>query len=285
MELYKIVKNMGDMRLNINGYKIAIFSELICKYSNTLKMIKERDGLDKVINIELCDVIKHVHVDALFYNLYILDGKEIDALKYSVMISETKGRSGALWTTTKLAFDLLTAYLCIDIKSHCHIDTDNMLPNFMTKKPWNPNGLDKQCNDARYTYRFIREMYDGDKYEEPLLLLRGFDIDYEGEDDEDDEEAEKQAWYKVYEMCIELRPKPRILAIYEECKDISRGTLHAALALPRAQRYICDVIGRADIPVIERISLWYELIMEADKQFKECIKSYLSDMIPPPKND
>jgi hypothetical protein len=277
MELYKVIKNIGDMRLNINGYEIAVLSELICRYSKTLKMIKERDGLDKVIDIKLCDIVKLHHVDALFCNLYQLDddNKKIRKRQFVKLAEDISKKTNEPKTISMLALDLLIDYLCIDIISMFRYQWDsddynpNILSEFLVKTPYYYNGIDN-CNTiaALKTCEFIKRMYQYDNQNRGTPLWKVYD---ENDTDIND-------WYELYEEVRAMMPIPQCIPMSDKAL-YSRDIMNAASSSIRASGYICDILKDADAPAVERIALWYNIIINADANVKKHMKIFIDSRL------
>jgi hypothetical protein len=267
MELYRLTKNMGDMRLNINGYEIAVFSEHMCKFSETLRMIKERDGLDNVITINLCSIVEPQHVDALFSNLYKLNEAKdwIYSDKYTSIVNKLPNK---YYLVNVLAIDLLIEYLCIDCIKDYNRDgygvTDNTMMEFLTGIPYNPMLNIGDYIHRKITCKIVSRMYGYDLRESPLRETY------------DKSEVNNNDWYRLYKSCIDRSPQPRYLNMPSHVKNvIKQDAVHAAMSSKRARLYIFDILAVAAIPETERVLLWHELIMSIDAAFKKHIRTYI----------
>jgi hypothetical protein len=244
MELYMATIKMGDMRLNINGYDITIFSNIIGRYSKTIRML--RDKGEKELVAQLSSIVKPYHVDSLLHCLYM--GK----IRYKNMCAAPPDAEAEL--VTHIAIDILIDFLCIDVNdiSICA----NLQENFIS-------GISDitfpHRNDDERTYsrinNFVKMLYNTDNKNIANWQRKELDV---------------QSCYLNLLQQIK-RPDmfmPKLPHFSDEVIDvIDADALDAARASIRMRRYLVTILRNANIPKIDKVVIWYTMACDAHNIF------------------
>jgi hypothetical protein len=276
MELYKNIIGLGDMKITINGHKIAVFSNIVCKYSDTLKMFKERDGLDKEILINLNPIVDPKYVDFVFCYLYEYNGRITDKEREKLldrMLEEYL--SDECYYRKVAAIGTLCEYLCISsnmMNFDDDLGIDALVSNYRAIK-FPLYLLDKHMDDYRSNLMCLCKFYDirvNQKDERNI-----FEFAYKDELNIKINESLIPLYDKIFS-------KKRTIALGATCyfdtdrsNIVTEDVLSAIESCGRVRYIYLDALEFSDIPPPRKYEIWATLVMEADIYMRENYKSMI----------